>query len=305
MAVDLGVAYFDTAESYNEGRSEQSLGRALRGLSRDRVLIGTKISPSHVQPDLLPGHCEASLQRLGIDSIDLYMVHWPITPHSIRHFTTEDIPCPSVEDAFSTLMKLRDQGKIRHIGVSNFAPVKVEEALATGVDLAVDELPYNLLARAIEYEALPYCIAKPIGIIGYFALMQGLLADIWPRLDDVPAWQRRTRHFDSRQRLHVRHGGAGAELQTHRTLKSLQSICREIGMSLPHVALKWAVHNAAIACTLVGSRDIGELQDNVRAVSTPLPDEVIDRLNEATRPLMEDLGPSFDYYESPTNDRTR
>ncbi len=304
-AVELGVTYFDTAEAYNEGGSEQSLGRALRGLSRDEIIIGTKISPSHVQPDVLPAHCEASLRRLEADTIDLYMVHWPITPHAIRHFTTEDIPCPSVDDAFSSLMRLRDQGKIRHIGVSNFAPTKMEEALATGVDLAVNELPYNLLARAIEYEALPYCVEKRIGVIGYFALLQGLLADIWPSLEDVPVWQRRTRHFDSRQRNHVRHGGAGVELQTRQTLESIRSICREVGTSLPQIALKWVVHHPAITCTLVGSRNIRELEDNIGAVSGPLPVDIIDRLNEATRALMDGLGPSFDYYESPMNDRTR
>jgi aryl-alcohol dehydrogenase-like predicted oxidoreductase len=304
-AIELGVTYFDTAEAYNEGRSERSLGQALSGLSRNEVLIGTKISPSHVQPDVLTRHCEASLRRLGTDTIDLYMVHWPITPHSIRHFTTEDLPCPSVEDAFSALLRLRDQGKIRHIGVSNFGPAKMEEALATGVDLAVNELPYNLLARAIEMEALPYCVEKGIGVIGYFALMQGLLADIWPSLEDVPVWQRRTRHFDSRNRPQVRHGGTGAELQTHQALESIRSICREVGASLPHIALRWVVHHPAITCTLVGSRNTRELEDNVAAVSGPVPEDLIDRLNEATRPLMEALGPSFDYYEDPMNDRTR
>ena len=90
-ACELGINYFDTAEMYNDGRSEQSLGRAIRGLPRDRIIIGTKVSPSNAAPDVLRASCEASLKRLGTDTIDLYMIHWPIHPHSIQHFTDDEI----------------------------------------------------------------------------------------------------------------------------------------------------------------------------------------------------------------------
>jgi aryl-alcohol dehydrogenase-like predicted oxidoreductase len=106
-AFELGVNYFDTAEVYNEGRSESALGRALRDLPRDRVVIGTKVSPAHVQPAVLPRRCEASLRRLATDTIDLYMVHWPITLPSIRHFDAGATVCPAVDDAFATLLRLR------------------------------------------------------------------------------------------------------------------------------------------------------------------------------------------------------
>src|SRR5690606_33722560 len=89
-SVDLGINYFDTAEVYNEGRSESSLGEAIRGIPRDRFLIGTKISPSNCYKNTLVEHCHASLQRLGTDYIDVYMLHWPIHPHSIRHFTEDE-----------------------------------------------------------------------------------------------------------------------------------------------------------------------------------------------------------------------
>ena len=101
-ALDLGINYFDSAEAYNEGRSEESLGKATLGLPRDRIVVGTKIGPNNTKPDVLCEHCEASLKRLGTDYIDLYMVHWPIVPHAIGQFG--DGECPNVEDAFATLM---------------------------------------------------------------------------------------------------------------------------------------------------------------------------------------------------------
>ena len=86
--MERGCNFFDTAESYNDGASERALGQALQGIPRDKVLICTKISPSNVEPHNMAKHLEASLQRLQTDYVDLYMVHWPITAHSIQHFTS-------------------------------------------------------------------------------------------------------------------------------------------------------------------------------------------------------------------------
>ncbi len=305
FAVDHGCNFFDTAEAYNTGVSEASLGLALEGIPRDQVLIGTKISPSNTQPDKLTEHCDASLRRLRTDYVDLYMVHWPITPHSIRHFTTENIPAPRVQDAFDTLMRLQKAGKVRYIGVSNFGPAKLDEALATGAQIAINELPYSLLTRAIELQILPKCRALGVGVLGYMSLLQGVLADIYPTLDDVPVWQRRTRHFDSRRTAHTRHGLPGAEPETHAALASIRAIARKHGATMPELALKWAMAGPGITCSLCGSRNLLELQQNIKAAKEPLAPEIIEELNAATKPLLEKLGPSFDYYENPANDRTR
>ncbi len=304
-AFDLGVRYFDTAEVYNEGRSEASLGEALRGLPRDQVLIGTKVSPAHVQPDVLPRRCEASLRRLGTDHVDVYMVHWPITPRSIRHFDARLEVCPAVDDALAALSRLQEQGKVRHVGVSNFGRTRLEEALRHCPGLTVNELPYNLLSRAIEWEALAACRELGVGTIGYMALLQGVLTDLYPTLDDVPACQRRTRHFDARKTAAARHGTPGEEEATRQALSDLRSFCREAGRTLSELALGWAVANPGVACTLVGSRSLEKLEANVRAAERPLPPESVARLNAITDPLKRRLGPSFDYYESPENDRTQ
>jgi myo-inositol catabolism protein IolS len=307
-AVDLGITYFDTAEAYNDGRSETSLGQALRGVPRNQVLVGSKVSPSHCYAATLPRHCEASLRRLGLDYLDLYMIHWPIHPHSIRHFTAEEAVIaspPTVEEAFAALEALRRQGKVRYIGVSNFGASRLDEALRLCPDLAVNQLPHSLLTRAIEREALPRCRRLGVGVIGYMTLLQGVLSDRYPDLTAVPPHQRRTRHFSAAASPLARHGEAGAERETGAALAAIRAIAAECGMSTAEIATKWALAVPGITCCLVGVRSLRRLDDNVRAAAEPLPPGVFERLNAASQPLLEKLGDSFDYYESVENNRTR
>jgi aryl-alcohol dehydrogenase-like predicted oxidoreductase len=303
-AVDHGCNYFDTAEVYNDGASETSLGKALKGIPRDKVIIGSKISPANTRPHALVAHCEASLGRLQTDYIDLYMVHWPITPHSIRHFSSAGGPAPSVLAAFDTLMRLQEAGKIRHIGVSNFGRDKLDEALSTGARIVVNELPYSLLTRAIELDILPYCREKGVGVLGYMALMQGVLAGIYPTLDAVPVWHRRTRHFDCRRSPQCRHGLSGAEPQTATALTAIGQIAKAHGLTMAEISLKWAMAGDGITCSLCGVRSIAKLQQNLDTAASPRAPGIVAELNDATAPLLEALGPSFDYYEHPDNDRT-
>jgi myo-inositol catabolism protein IolS len=304
-AVDQGCNFFDTAEVYNQGASEISLGIALKNIPRDQVLVGTKISPSNVAPKILVEHCEASLRRLQTDYLDLYMVHWPITAHSIGHFASNNAPVPSVPDAFQTLAQLQRAGKIRFIGASNFGVTKLSEALATGVEIAINELPYSLLTRAIEIEILPFCRAQGVGVLGYMSLMQGVITDNYPTFADIPEWRRRTRHFDSRRTPQCRHGLPGAEAETSAALESIRSIARKHQMTMNELALKWAFAGNGITSSLCGSRNLKQLQANLKAASEPLDQAIIEELNCATQPLLETLGPSFDYYENPANDRTK
>lgn len=304
-AVELGINYFDTAEMYNDGRSEASLGKAIRDLDRDKVIVGSKISPNNVQPKVLIEHCEATLRRLGLEWIDLYMVHWPITPEWIRHFGSEESLDRVVEDAFDTLCRLQEQGKIRSIGVSNFAPNKLEEAQKAGAKVVVNELAYSLLSRAIEYEILPFCAAKGIGVIGYSPLQQGLLSDKFIDIDTLPPVRRRTRHFDSRKVKGSRHGGWGAEAELKKILAEIRDLSRALGRSTSQVALRWSLANPLVTCVLIGCRNLIQLEANAAAAEEPLDQDTLKRLNEITAPLKDKLGSSFDYFESAENDRTR
>lgn len=303
-AVAHGCNFFDTAEAYNGGASESSLGAALRGLPRDRVLIGTKISPGNTAPAKVAAHCEASLRRLGTDYIDLYMVHWPITPHSIQHFTPDVAVPPTVADAFGALDRLRREGKVRHLGVSNFGRRQLEEVLATGVPIAVNELPYSLLTRAIEHEILPFCRERGIGVLGYMSLLQGVLSDAYTRLADVPEYRRRTRHFAAGSTPLSRHGTAGAEPETEAALHAIQAVARREGVSTADLALRWAIAGEGITSSLCGARNLQALRANIRAALAPLAPGLVAELRALTAPLLAKLGPSFDYYENPANDRT-
>jgi aryl-alcohol dehydrogenase-like predicted oxidoreductase len=304
-SLDLGISYFDTAEVYNEGRSEAALGVALRGIPRDRYIIGTKISPSNCYYDEVLRHCEASLKRLETDHIDIYMIHWPVHPHSIRHFTNDrgiiDNP-PRISETIDAMQHLKEQGKIGHYGVSNFSRQRLEQLPGTGPVL--NQLPYNLLCRAIEFDTIEACRVKGMGIIGYMALMQGILADIYPDFSDIPVWQRRTRHFSSSRTAESRHGEEGAEEETRTALSGIRRICSETGLNMADLSLRWIMMNGDITCTLAGSRSVKELTSNAEAVSRKLSPDIMHELDMITRPLMLKLGNHFDYYESAANDRT-
>ncbi len=307
-AVELGINYFDAAEAYNDGRSEESLGQAVKGLPRDKLVIGTKVSPSNCYARILPRHCEASLRRLGLDYVDLYMIHWPIHPHSIRHFTYDEAIIrnpPTLEEAFAALAKLKQQGKIRYIGVSNFGPARLEEAVRICPDIVANQLVYSLLTRAIELECLPRCRELEVGVIGYMTLLQGLLTDVYPTLADVPPYQARTRHFHRNRSPFSRHGEEGAEEETNAALGGIRMIAKECGMTMAEIATKWALAGQGITCCLIGARSVRKLEENVRAAGQPLAAGIVERLNRVTQPLLDKLGNSLDCYESFENDRTR
>jgi myo-inositol catabolism protein IolS len=304
-ALDLGMTYFDSAEAYNAGASESSLGRALGG-RRQRALVGTKVNPSNCAPATLRAHCEASLQRLGTDWIDLYMVHWPLNASAIRHFTSDGALIsspPDLAQALATLEALKREGKIRHWGVSNFGVRQLREVAALGFQPAADELAYNLLMRGIEAEVLPHCRERGIGVLGYSALMQGLLSGKFSSIDELPAARTRTRHFAG-TRKGSRHGGPGVEAEVLAAVQAIAAIATELGVSMGDLAIAWAVANPAVTCTIVGCRNRQQLEENVRALSIPLAPATKARLDQATNAVLEELGPHIDYYQSIEDSRS-
>ena len=179
-ALDAGINFFDTAEGYGDGYSEEMLGRALKG-RRSEAIIATKVSQDNLAPDDIRAACERSLKRLQTDCIDLYQVHWP----------SRAIP---FEDSMSTLLDLQRAGKIREIGVSNFGNLDMPEMLACG-RFEANQLPYSMLWRAIEYEVQPQCVEGNISILPYSPLNQALLTGRYSNADEMPYSRTRTRHF--------------------------------------------------------------------------------------------------------------
>jgi len=305
-AIDVGCNFFDTAEAYNAGASELSLGKALKG-RRDGAIIATKIAPGNTAPTVLREHCEASLRRLDTDYIDLYMVHWPIESNSILHFGgDEDVikNPPSTRTAFETLMQLREEGKIRHIGVSNFGVRQLTEALATGSEIVANQLIYNLLSRAIEMEIMPFCREKGIGVIGYMPLLQGLLTGKYSCADEMPIMRTRVRQF-SGDRPKSRHGETGAEKETFDAVREIRSIAEEINMPMAQLSMAWAASNPAVASIIPGARNIEQLEANALAGEELLNPAIIERLNDVTDALKEELGPNADYFQGAEESRIR
>jgi myo-inositol catabolism protein IolS len=207
-AIDAGINFFDTAEMYGAGNSEVVLGRIL-GARRKNVCIASKFWPDHSEPDSLRAACEASLKRLGTGYLDLYQVHWASRTVSF-------------EDTFSAMERLRTEGKIRHIGVSNFGRDDLSAWMRAGGAVS-NQIGYNILFRAIEHEILPECQRHDVGVFAYMPLMQGLLSGRYNSVEDIPVLRRRTRHFAG-TREGTRHGEQGAEALTFDTIARIRGI---------------------------------------------------------------------------------
>jgi myo-inositol catabolism protein IolS len=305
-ALDIGLNLFDTAEVYNNGASEESLGKALKGI-RHKAVVCSKVSPSNASKEVLRNHCEASLKRLGMDYLDIYMLHWPINYTAMKHFTGDKNILsnpPSTKEAFETLIALQKEGKIRHIGVSNFGVKQMAEARATGANIIINEIAYNILSRAIEKDIVPYCLDNEIAIIGSMALQQGLLAGIYAKADNVPFNQAHSRHFRHERGMGTsRHNGNGAEEEIFEAVSQLKDIAMELGIHIAQLAIAWVIAKPGIKCTLAGSRNTNELEANVKAGLLTLNDEIIKKIDAISEPVLKKLGYNPDYYESDENTR--
>lgn len=301
LALDRGINYFDTAEVYNDGESERSLGLALKG-RRSEAVIGSKVSTSNVRPHVLRRHCEMSLKRLQTDYIDIYMLHWPVNPKAIEHFSDDPALIanpPSIEETFDILLALKKEGKIREIGLSNHGVAQMQEVLRVCPEIAVNELPYNLISRAIEKEILPFCVEKSIGVLGYMAYQQGILTGMFQDISQVPAPQAHSRHFHcSRGGALSRHTEPGAEQEMQALLTVIDNIAGELGVPAATVSLSWAMKKQGVASTLVGSRNREQLLDNIAAAEFVLPEEAYRALNSASQPVLEVLGDNPDFYQN-------
>jgi len=307
MALDMGLNFFDTAESYNGGKSELSLGMALKG-KRDKAIVCSKVSPGNTEPRRLREHCEGSLKRLGMDYLDIYMLHWPINGLAIRHFSDDrnliQNP-PSVHQAFDTLMSLQKEGKIRHIGVSNFGPEQLREALGTGAEIVAAEMVYNVLSRAIEAEIVPFCAQSGIAIIGSMTLMQGVLAGTYAKAEEVPPYQAHSRHFaNCRGKGASRHDEAGCEAEVFEALARLGKLAADSHCGMAALAIAWALSKPGVACALLGSRNKRELLDNVSAAEIKLDEAVVSEIDAISLPVLEKLGNNPDYYENRQRSRS-
>jgi aryl-alcohol dehydrogenase-like predicted oxidoreductase len=269
-ALENGVNWIDTAAVYGLGRSEEVVARALSQWSGPRPYVFTKCGMvwdenRKVDYSLKAGsvrrECENSLRRLGVETIDLYQVHWP----------SDDLA--ETEEGWRELAKLRQEGKIRWIGASNF---NLDELHAVQSIAPVTSLqpPFSLIRREAEIELLPYCLSQSIGVICYSPMGSGLLTGAMTRerIAGLPPADWRTRNPEFQE----------PKLSRNLTIaQKLRDIGQNHGVSAGEVAIAWVLHNPAVTGAIVGARNAKQVQGVLGAVGLQLAPVEVESLQSA------------------------
>jgi aryl-alcohol dehydrogenase-like predicted oxidoreductase len=266
-ALDQGVTFFDTAQAYGFGASEALLAEALGDdIHRDDVIVATKgglrREGGKVVRDssraFLRDGVEQSLRHLGVETIDLYQVHWP----------DHDTP---FEETGAALQELKDEGKIRHVGVSNFSPAEMEE-LSRTVEVETDQPPYNLFNRAIEEEVLPWCREHDIGLLVYGPLSHGLLSGHFdPSTLDADDWRNGHEPF------------AGDALQRNlEVVERLEEFADSRGYSLPQLAVAWVLAQPGVHVAIAGARRPAHIEGIAPAADIELSEADLAEIEDLT-----------------------
>ncbi|MDX6466479.1 MAG: hypothetical protein QOI27_1519 [Gaiellaceae bacterium] len=258
-ALELGVNWIDTAAAYGFGRSEEVVGRALAGLEQ-RPLVFTKSSllegpgrtvVHNLKRDSILREAEASLERLGIDAIDLYQIHWPV-------------PDEDIEEGWAAMAEVKERGLARHIGVSNFS---VEQLQRIQQIAPVETLQpqYSLVERDVEEDVLPFAERENIGVIVYSPMGSGLLSGGMTRrrIEALPDedWRKRDPRFQEPQ------------LSQHLALvERLQTVAGRHDTSPGAVAVAWTLRNPAVDGAIVGFRRPDQVDPILTAAALELTD---------------------------------
>ena len=264
-ALDLGVNWIDTAAAYGLGRSEEVVGRALAGLD-NRPYVFTKASlvpgpggrvVNNLKRDSILREAERSLARLGVDAIDLYQIHWPN-------------PAEDIEEGWSALAELKEQGLVRHIGVSNFDVGQLER-IQQIAPVETLQPPYSLISREVEEEVLPFAEREAIGVIVYSPMGSGLLTGAMTRarIASLPDddWRKRGEQFHEPQ------------LSRHLALvQRITTVAERLDTTPGAVAVAWTLTNPAVDGAIVGLRRPGQVAAILGAANLELSQDDRDAL---------------------------
>ena len=261
-AVEIGINWIDTAAVYGLGHSEELVGRAIAGM-KQRPYIFTKCSMvwdarrrmgNSLKADSIRRECEGSLTRLNVDAIDLYQIHWPN-------------PDVDLEEGWQEMARLKEEGLVRHIGVSNFSVDQLRRIIPIA-PVASLQPPYSMLRPAIEQTLLPFCLEQNIGVIVYSPMLSGMLSGAMTReraanfsQDD---WRRNNKEFQE-PRL-----SANLEL-----VELLKRIGTPHGRSAGEVAIAWTLRHPAVTGAIVGGRNAEQVEGVVGAAEFRLSAEEI------------------------------
>lgn len=277
-AADGGVTLFDTAQGYGFGASERLLAKALGG-HREGLVIATKggLRPTEnggvtrdANPAWIRHGVEASLRALGTETIDLYQLHWPD-------------PATPFEETAEILVQLIEEGKVRHVGVSNFS---AEQMAALSETLPVETLqpPYHLLHRSIEASILPYTQAHDIGVLVYGPLAHGILSGALREDRRFAPGDWRASSPDFHGEAYRRNLAAATELE--------RLAHDQLGIGLSQLAIAWTLANPAVHVAIVGTRNPDHVDQALAAADVTLAPAILERIDAITRNTYPIAGPS-------------
>jgi len=277
---DLGVTSIDTAPIYGQGDSEEIVGDAIKGISRDKLQLVTKFG---MRWDLAKGElamksknnngqdinvykyagkesviyeCEQSLKRLGTDYIDLYQIHWP------------DLTTP-ISETFEAVGRLIEQGKVRYAGVCNYNAAQLKEADQT-LEIVSNQIPFSMVNRGVEDETVPYCIEKNKAVLAYSPMERGLLTGkMTAGYKFEEGDHRQGNKFFTPESIE----------KTNAFLAKIKPLADEKNATLSQLVLRWTVERPGITIALAGARNEQQSIQNAEAINVKLSADEIQLIN--------------------------
>jgi aryl-alcohol dehydrogenase-like predicted oxidoreductase len=264
-ARELGVNFFDTAQAYGFGASEQLLAQSLEGVPREQVVLATKGGLRKEGDELLrdssPGWLreglEASLRHLRTDYVDVYQVHWPD-------------PATPLEETAAALEQFVQEGKVRYVGASNFDTLQIAEFAVTR-RLDTLQPPYHMLRREIEDAVLPYCREHDIGVLAYGPLAHGLLSGSFTHETRIAAgdWRAGSDLF-----------GGASFAHNLEIVERLKELAAELGITVAQLAIAWTLAHPAVHVAIVGARRPTHIEGAAPAADVQLDEDALARVEQ-------------------------
>ena len=253
-AIDSGINFLDTAAMYSNGETEVYMGKAIKGIDREKLFIGTKVVKGIDKQSILTG-IDDSLKRMDMDYVDLYMIHWPVVGMNLT-------------EMMEALNEVALSGKTKLIGCCNFPAYLVASANQIAVEngwkkMVCNQVAYNLFERGIEVEILPQAVVEGIEITAYRPLAVGLLAGKFHQGQPMKPETRGA--TDSRVITWLTQHGAAIE--------SFIAFAEKKGIHPAQLAIAWVKHSEAVTCPIVGTSSLNQLKSNLEAADVTLSDE--------------------------------
>lgn len=269
-AVEIGMTSIDTASVYGDGYSEKIIAKALAGIDRQSYQLASKVFPGHLRFKQVIEECEKSLARLQTDYLDLYQIHWPS-----GSFNTEMVP---IQETMDALNQLKKEGKILHIGVSNFSKEQIIEAMQYG-EIASLQPPYSLLWRYYDQEINPFCRKNHISILAYSSLAQGLLTGKFEKNHVFKLGDNRAQNKLMQPEVFPK---------VEQVLAGLKPYAEKYKTSIGNIAINWLISQAN-SFAIIGARNAAQVEDNAKAADFQLTSSELKEIDDLSKLVTDNM----------------